>query len=182
MPGLTQAIKGPQIALANREAGCPVAAHDHPAHVLQQALGTDEIGHEVSTRQIAGALMPKAMAGQLMPLADDAPDQLRIALGHPAQSEEGGVGGVLIEQGQNPIDIALDTAFTLIPLATADVGRHRRDLEIILDVNRQCIRDGSHFGPSSCGFFTALTSCWIIASSCKLDRSKRSMPRSRRCS
>ena len=86
--GLQQAIEGSLIVFADREARRPVAAHFHPGQVFQQNLGQVDIGEERVPVLVTGPLMAVTVAGQLMPILDNAPDQLRIAFGDRAQRED----------------------------------------------------------------------------------------------
>ena len=88
-------------------------------------------------RLVAGALMAIAMAGQFVAAGDDAPHQVGIAFGHPAQGEEGGVDAVLGQHGQDALDVAFRPGIRAASHSRArDVRRERRDLEIVLDVDR----------------------------------------------
>ena len=125
--------------------------------------------------------------------------ELRNVQRRPAQGKERGTRTVPFEQGKDAIDIALNPAFAGVPFAAGDVRRHGRDLKVVFDVNRQGIGDGwgqhvdlgqyfnnnvawvAQGAPPSVGFLTALTSCCIRPSNCRLVRSRRNMPRSRRC-
>ena len=92
-----------------------------------------------------GFLLP---GGQFMALVDDGAHQVRVTLGNPTQGEEGGPGVVLGQQREDAVDVALDPAFTPIPITSTDVGRHRRDLKIVFDVDGQRVGEfrGQHGG------------------------------------
>jgi hypothetical protein len=82
------------------------------------------------------------MAGQLMPAGDDVAHDRRITFGDPSQRKKSGLDSVLVEQGEDARNIAFYPAFTLVPISPVDVGRERRDLKIILDIDGQ--RVGFH--------------------------------------
>ena len=138
-----QTVERPQIARPDGKARCPVAGHLGAGQVFEHALGARDVGQERRPAEVAGAFMAIAMAGHFVPLADNAPHQLRVALGDPAQGEEGGFGVLLVEQREDAIDIAFDTAFALVPVGAGDVGSKCRDLEIVLDIDRQRVGDRS---------------------------------------
>jgi hypothetical protein len=50
-----------------------------------------------------------------MAIVDDPPNEMRIALGDPAECEERRLGLIFFEHQQNPLDIPFDPAFTLHP-------------------------------------------------------------------
>ena len=81
--------------------------------------------------------MGVTVAGQLVAAVDDAPHQCRIALGDPAQGEEGGAGLVCLQQRQDQVDVAFDPARLCRPLRAGDVAVEGRDLEVVLDIDRQ---------------------------------------------
>ena len=81
------------------------------------------------------------MARELVTVRDDAPHQLRVALGDPAEREERRLGAGLLEQREDALDVALDAAGRAVPLRPRDVRRERRDLEVVLDVDRQRVDD-----------------------------------------
>ena len=141
VPCFDQTVEGPKVVLAYRETRRPVALDAHAARILEQLLGSRDIGQESRRRQVARPLVPMPMAGQFVTGIDDAPDQRRVSLGNPSQREEGGRRTAVCEQAENSIDVALDPALTAIPLIARDIGRKRRDLEVVFDVDRQRIGD-----------------------------------------
>jgi hypothetical protein len=63
--------------------------------------------------------MRPAVAGKLMATVDDATDHGGIALRDPTQREKGRLDAVLVEQRQDAIDIAFDSARQSVPIARA---------------------------------------------------------------
>jgi hypothetical protein len=59
------------------------------------------------------------VAGQLVAAVDDRPHQSRVALGDPAEREEGGLRAVPVQQRQDAVDVALDAALAVVPLVRA---------------------------------------------------------------
>jgi hypothetical protein len=88
--GVTQHVEGPEVALADGEAGRAVADDGHATQVLEQLLGAADVFEEGRRAEVAGALVAIAMAGEFMTAGHDGLDHLRVALGNPAQREEGG--------------------------------------------------------------------------------------------
>jgi len=82
-----------------------------------------------------------AVAGQFVAAGDDGTDQLRVTLGDPAQREEGRLHVTPGQHVEDAADIALDPAFARVPLVAADVRREGGDLEVVLHVDGQRIRD-----------------------------------------
>ena len=87
--------------------------------------------------------MRLAVARQLMPLLDDFSHEPRIAHRDPAQREESRACAAVVEQPQQPLDVALDPTLHLVPAVPFDVRRERRNLEIVLDVDRQRVDDAA---------------------------------------
>ena len=117
--------------------------------VFKQPSGAFDVLREGSAAEFAGTLVGVAVTGQLMALRNDATHDLRIALRDPTQCEERRPNGVSVQHAQQAINIGLHPAFDSIPIAAMDIGRHRRDLEIVLDVDGQRVGDRRHwrFGP-----------------------------------
>jgi hypothetical protein len=80
-----------------------------------------------------------AVAGEFVVVVDDASHHLRIAFGNPAEGEEGRLGIGLIEQPEDHVDVALDPARQAVPVFAPNVRSKRRDLEIVLNVDRHRI-------------------------------------------
>ena len=149
--------------MPDRKTRRPVTLHRHPADILQQTFGAHDVLHESRLAEFVGAFMAVTMAGQLVALTDYFLNQLRVALGNPAQCEKRRPGIFQCQQSKNPLNIAFNSTFNTVPFIAPYIWRHRRDLKIVLDVDRQrvdkpaCV--DAHLGPSSAGFLTALTNC-----------------------
>ncbi|MCG8459810.1 MAG: toll/interleukin-1 receptor domain-containing protein, partial [Holophagales bacterium] len=87
------------------------------------------------------AEMCVAVAGELVALLDDAPDQRRIALGDPAEHEEGGRHALVGKELQNALAVALDPTGQALPIAARDLIGEGRDLEVVLDVDGHRVGD-----------------------------------------
>jgi hypothetical protein len=87
-----------------------------------------------------------AVAGQLVAGGHVAADHRGIALGDPAEREERGVRAALREAREQALHVVLDAALDRVPRAARDVGRHRRDLEVVLDVHGQRVDDRARRG------------------------------------
>src|SRR5437870_5138676 len=78
----------PGIAPADREARRTIAAHGGSRAIFEQAFGAADILAENVRALVVSADVLPAVARQLVTVADDAADQLRMALGDPAEREE----------------------------------------------------------------------------------------------
>src|SRR6185437_16342404 len=77
----------------------------------------------------------EAVAGELMPLGDDAAHQRGMALADPARREEGGADAGSGEQIEQPLGVALDPPRPALPVLAADRPPEGMDLEIIFDID-----------------------------------------------
>ena len=59
-----------------------------------------------------------------------------MAFGDPSQDEESRISSGIIEQLEDSFDVVLDPARMSIPRAAIDVPVERRDLEVLLHINR----------------------------------------------
>ena len=137
--GFEQHVEGPEVAHADREARRAVAQHGLAAQVFEQRLGALHVVGKDLARLLAGALVAIAVAREFVAAGDDVAHQLRVALGDPAQREEGGVCAALGKQGEQALHVALDAAGLRVPGATVEMRRQGRDLEVVFDVNGQCV-------------------------------------------
>ena len=80
-------------------------------------------------------LVAMAVAGQLVALGNDAADQGRVPLGHPAQGEEGGahVGGG--EEVEHAMGVRLHASLARVPAVARDGAGEGLDLEPVLDID-----------------------------------------------
>ena len=78
------------------------------------------------------------MAGQFVAVLDDAAGDPGIALGHPAQGEEGGLDTMLVEHAQDAVHVRLHPAGPMRPFVPRDAVGEGGDLEIVFHV------DGHH--------------------------------------
>src|SRR5690606_14593051 len=141
MAGLGQHAVRPEIVAPDREAGRAITDHGLPGDVLEQLAGADQVIAQLGLRLPAGALVRIAVAGELMPLADDRPDHLRVALRDPAEGEERRLDPGAREEREDALDIAFDPARQGVPLRGIDPVRERRDLEVVLHIDRERIDD-----------------------------------------
>ena len=75
------------------------------------------------------------MAGDFVAGVGDAADQGGMALGDPAQSEEGRLDSGLVEQGEHRVGVALDPARQRLPRVAGDHRLEGADLEPVLDID-----------------------------------------------
>ncbi len=103
-----------------------------------------------SARNCAGvelvhARVVVAVARQFVAVGDDAPHQRRVPLGDPAEHEERALARLRREQVEHAAGVELDARLGGVPGVARDRPLERRDLEILLDVDRQRIaRHGRH--------------------------------------
>lgn len=84
----------------------------------------------------------KAVAGHFMTACGNALDQVRIALGHPAQSEEGTLDPSFIPDVEQDVSIAHHPMLAGLPVLTAIDAVKGLDLEVVLNVHGQGVEDG----------------------------------------
>jgi hypothetical protein len=85
----------------------------------------------------ASSIALPAVAGDLMAAPGHLTQQRAVALGEPAQREEGSLGLNLVEKVENFAHVAVDTVGQTAPLVALDHILERTDLEPVLDVDRQ---------------------------------------------
>src|SRR5690242_19692802 len=141
IPRPGDAIEGPGIGGPDREARRPIALDHSPRHVLDYGLRQADVREELALLLFGRALMSETMARDFVTCVTDATNQCRVAFRHPAQREERRPDVGIGEHGEDSIDILLDPARLAVPLAARDVLGERRDLEVILDVDRQRVHD-----------------------------------------
>ena len=129
--------------MADREARRAITQYLHARQILEDLLGAFDVGEERRFAEIAGALVAVAVAGEFVPLFDDRADQRRVALGHPTEGEEGGLGIAALEHLEDALDVSLDAAFAPVPIAAGDVGREGGYLEVVFHVDREGVGEGS---------------------------------------
>ena len=88
MPRFQQAVMRPEIALADGEAGRPIASHRDTGDILEHGLGEFHVGEEDLPRLLARPRMAIAVACDFVPTRSDLANQLRIAFGNPAKREK----------------------------------------------------------------------------------------------
>src|SRR5690349_11103877 len=91
--------------------------------------------------------MSPAMACKLVTLADYAPYHRRVTLCEPSQSKKRRLCSLIVQEGEDTVDIGLHPARDGCPGLPRDVISIRRNLEVILHVYGHCVtyRSGFHF-------------------------------------
>ena len=74
-----------------------------------------------------------------MAMLRDFADERPLSVGHPRKNEERGASIVLGQQVENAANAKLDSAGQIIPAVSRDVRLERRDLEVLLDVDREVV-------------------------------------------
>ncbi|MPN45194.1 hypothetical protein SDC9_192761 [bioreactor metagenome] len=101
-----------------------------------------DIGVEALGGLVTCSFMTITMTGYFMTGRNDLANDAWIALRNPSKRKKSRFGCVLIEHGENAVNILLNAAFPAIPFAFGNVRCQRRYLEIILDIDRQRINRG----------------------------------------
>jgi hypothetical protein len=78
-----------------------------------------------------------------MALGLNAPHQLRVALGHPAQDKKGYLDSRVIEQLQQPVGIGLHPRGPLLPVLRAHRLRQGLNLIVVLYIHGHGVSDGA---------------------------------------
>src|SRR5258705_3835413 len=120
IPGALDAFERPGVGRPDRKTWRTVAYYFNAGDVLQHDLGELDIREERFRALLARPLVGEAVTCQLVPPLDDAAHELREAFRDPTQREERRARPVLLQHGENAIDVRLDAAFTGVPLATRD--------------------------------------------------------------
>ena len=139
--GTLKAIEGPEVLVANRETRRAIAFDFKAGEILEDRFGVPDIVEECCFRLFCCAFMAVAVACQFMSAGDDAPDEFRVALGHPTQREEGRLRVMVVQHRQDAIHVAFDAALPGRPLAARDVRRERGYLKVVLDVYGEGVGD-----------------------------------------
>ncbi len=116
----------PGRAGVDREARRPIAERLDPRSLGDGGMGSPEIGPEALLAQGEDPLMVPAVAGDLVARLGRPPDQRRVALGDPAQSEEGRLDPGLVEQVEHRLAVALDPPLEPVPARRGRSPSRRR--------------------------------------------------------
>ena len=114
-----------------------IAGHRRAADILQQRLAAPDVVAEFRGRLLVNAIMVRAVAGQFVPIGDDAPHQLGMALGDPAEHEKRAADAGGGENIEEPVGVPDDPTRQGVPIAAIDDPGERLDLKIVLDVHRE---------------------------------------------
>lgn len=90
--------------------------------------------------------MRKTVGREFVPLCDNASDNGRITFGNPPQSEEGPTYAGVGKKLQDPVDVAFNAAFPVIPLLSVNNPKECLDMEVILDVDCQRVNGAATAG------------------------------------
>src|SRR5205814_7311771 len=126
----------PFAAAADREGRSAVAADRRAAKVLEDVLGAAHVVTKFFRRLAIYPQMAEAMARQLVPFRQHAPNQLRMPLCHPSQDKEGRLDPALGQNLEQALGVAFYSARQTFPVAPVDRQGEGFDLKIILDVDR----------------------------------------------
>ena len=80
--------------------------------------------------------MVPTVAGEFVPAGNDAANERRVAFCDPAQREKGRLDPRRIENLEQTVDIAFDSAGQSVPVAAIDSLGESLNLEIVLDIDR----------------------------------------------
>src|SRR5690606_19027663 len=125
----------------DREAWRAVAGHRHTARILERLSRAPDVRGELLAVESEHPRMVVAVARELVAGLDDPSHQRAIALGHPAQREEGRLDPGFGEEFEDAQHVVLDAQREMVPIAARDYVLERADLEPVLDVDRQAVDD-----------------------------------------
>ena len=95
-----------------------------------------DVGAERVGCLVIDAMMGIAVAAKLVSAVDDAANRSWMALGDPAQGEEGACGRRHRRKGRSTaVRVALDPARITVPVDAVDALGKRLNLEVVLDVD-----------------------------------------------
>src|SRR3989442_9439994 len=140
MPFLDEDVERPLPTTHNRKARRPIAEHHDARQVLQQALGASHRVPKLQRAELRERRMVPAVRRDLMARTRDPLHHLGMSLPNPAEDEEGSSGLVAGEQVQHARNTVLYPGYETVPIRPAHVGRERRDLEVLLDVDSEMMR------------------------------------------
>src|SRR5690606_9603961 len=112
---LLEGRPGPGGMVAHAEGRGAVAVDPDAGRVLEDPPGAADVLPEGLRRLTVHPLVAIAVAGEFVSRVGDAAHEGRIALGHPAQGEEGGMHARLLEEFEQAFGVALDPALALAP-------------------------------------------------------------------
>jgi hypothetical protein len=92
-----------------------------------------------------------AVAGEFVAGGDDAADEGGMALGDPAEGEEGGGDAGLGELFEDAVGVGFHPAGEAVPGIARDGAGEGLDLEVVLHVDGHGIDDRGHDRPPRCG-------------------------------
>ena len=118
-----------------------VAAHRQPREILENQLSPRHILAKLDWRELMDTRVIVAVARDLVAIGNDATQKCRVSLCDPAQDEERGLHSVGTEQIEHAVGAELDSRLARIPLCPRYRLLEGRNLEILLDVDRQGIID-----------------------------------------
>ena len=142
MAGFGQNLMRPRRAPVDGEAGGSIAAHGLSASVLEERFGSYCIGTKLVRALIEDLGVLVSMAPDLVAAIGDLAHQIRMALGDPAQGEEGGGDLVFGQQPKQPVGVGLHPGSVGTPARPVHDVFERHHLEVVLDVDAHRVHDG----------------------------------------
>jgi len=126
-----------------------VGRHPPAKRVLQHIARKAQVGAELRGRLLVNQTAPVAVGADLVSAGVNLADQFGMPLRDSTEDEEGGADAMAVEQFEDAAGIVGHAAFPLIPPVAVNVLFKRRDLEIVLDVDRENVEyfsGGPHRG------------------------------------
>src|SRR5207302_1041344 len=109
--------------------------------LLQLRLAAPHRVAEGVGSELGDTPMVPAVRRDLVPRCGDLPHHAAVALRQPPEHEEGPAPAVAGEQLEQPPDARLHATGNGAPLLARHIWFERRDLEILLDVDAEVVRD-----------------------------------------
>ena len=134
-------VERPTGRIRNREARRAITTHGLLHLRLQHIFRALRFLCENRLRLTVDQLMAEAVAADLVAARSDVAHQLRMAFGDPSQNEERRTGAAIVEHVEHPMRVRDDARLEMRPIVGRNLFAKRRDLEIVLDVDGECIGD-----------------------------------------
>ena len=143
VPFLYKHVERPFPTRHDRKVRRTKTQHGCAADLLEQILGAPDGIPELERRLLGYARVVPAVRRDLVARARDGADEVGLPLRQPAEHEERRARLVPTQELEQPSDLAADPGFKMLPCGPRHPGLERRDLEILLEVDRKVVGDHS---------------------------------------
>src|SRR5665809_67470 len=134
---LGQNIEGPQRILDHRVRGCPVPKNRFSDQILDESFGVPNVLSEVKRRHHGDGAMVIPVNPNLVPSFMHLYHERRVALGHPAEHEEGRLDIEFSQHREKTPRVGYDPLFHRTPISGIDDLAECLDVEIVLHVDAE---------------------------------------------